>query len=60
VAAHGRDAIASYPRCPGATTKISTETLDLGPPVVCILAVNRDPARDRGSRPARTNDSVLL
>jgi SAM-dependent methyltransferase len=27
-------------------TKTSTETLDLDPPAVCILAVNPDPARD--------------
>jgi ubiquinone/menaquinone biosynthesis C-methylase UbiE len=59
----GRIAIASQPRCPGATastsrqaartieallqdvgyTKTRTETLDLNPPVVCILAVNPDP-----------------
>jgi SAM-dependent methyltransferase len=59
----GRIAIASQPRCPGATastsldaarkieallqaagyTKTRTETLDLDPPVVCILAVNPDP-----------------
>jgi ubiquinone/menaquinone biosynthesis C-methylase UbiE len=65
----GRIAIASQPRCPGATastsrnaarqieallqdagyTKTRTETLDLDPPVVCILAVNPDPARDRSS-----------
>lgn len=57
----GRIAIASQPRCPGATratslaaareitdllqtagfTQTSTETLDLDPPVVCVLAVNR-------------------
>ena len=30
-------------------TKTRTETLDLDPPVVCILAVNPDPARDRSS-----------
>jgi ubiquinone/menaquinone biosynthesis C-methylase UbiE len=62
-------AIASQPRCPGATastsrnaareieallqdagyTKTRTETLDLDPLVVCILAVNPDPARDRSS-----------
>jgi SAM-dependent methyltransferase len=67
----GHIAIASQPRCPGATastsrnaahqiqallqdagyTKTRTETLDLDPPVVCILAVNPDPARD-GSSPA--------
>jgi ubiquinone/menaquinone biosynthesis C-methylase UbiE len=28
-------------------TKVRTETLDLDPPVVCVLAVNPDPARDR-------------
>ncbi len=28
-------------------TKTRTETLDLDPPVVCVLAVNPDPARDR-------------
>jgi ubiquinone/menaquinone biosynthesis C-methylase UbiE len=59
----GRIAIASQPRCPGATastsrnaarkieallqaagyTKTRTETLDLDPPVACILAVNPDP-----------------
>jgi ubiquinone/menaquinone biosynthesis C-methylase UbiE len=58
----GRIAIASQPRCPGATastsrnaareieallqdagyTRMTTETLDLDPPVVCILAVNPD------------------
>jgi ubiquinone/menaquinone biosynthesis C-methylase UbiE len=57
----GRIAIASQPRCPGATASTSgnaareiealiqdagytntrTETLDLNPPVVCVLAVNR-------------------
>lgn len=56
----GRVAIASQPRCPGATrqtsvkaareiegllraarfTQIRTDTLDLDPPVVCVLAVN--------------------
>jgi ubiquinone/menaquinone biosynthesis C-methylase UbiE len=56
----GRIAIASQPRCPGATastsrnaareiedllrgagfTQMRTETLDLDPPVVCVLAVN--------------------
>jgi ubiquinone/menaquinone biosynthesis C-methylase UbiE len=65
----GHIAIASQPRCPGATastshnaareieallqdagyTKTRTETLDLDPPVVCILAVNPDTARDRSS-----------
>jgi SAM-dependent methyltransferase len=30
-------------------TKTRTETLDLDPPVVCILAVNPDPTRDRSS-----------
>jgi ubiquinone/menaquinone biosynthesis C-methylase UbiE len=59
----GRIAIASQPRCPGATastsrhaartieallldagyTKAGTETLDLDPPVVCVLAVSPDP-----------------
>jgi ubiquinone/menaquinone biosynthesis C-methylase UbiE len=59
----GHIAIASQPRCPGATASTSrqaahtieallqeagyaktrTETLDLDPPVVCILAVNPDP-----------------
>jgi len=63
----GRIAIASQPRCPGATRKTSldaareitdllqaagfthtrTETLDLAPPVVCVLAVNHDPAHGR-------------
>ena len=62
----GRIAIASQPRCPGATastsrdaareievllqnagyTQIRTETLDLKPPVVCVLAVNQGPALD--------------
>jgi ubiquinone/menaquinone biosynthesis C-methylase UbiE len=61
----GRIAIASQPRCPGATastsrnaareieallqdagyTKTRTETLDLDPPVVCVLAVNQAPAQ---------------
>jgi SAM-dependent methyltransferase len=61
----GRIAIASQPRCPGATESTSleaareiedllqaagfaqtrTETLDLDPPVVCVLAVNRDAAQ---------------
>ena len=65
----GRIAIASQPRCPGATastsyhaareieallqqagyTQIRTETLDLDPPVVCVLGVSPDPARERGS-----------
>ena len=65
----GRIAIASQPRCPGATrstsldaaskitdllqaagfTQTRTEILDLDPPVVCVLAVNPDPAPDRGS-----------
>jgi ubiquinone/menaquinone biosynthesis C-methylase UbiE len=65
----GRIAIASQPRCPGATRRTSldaaseltdllqaagfaqtrTEILDLEPPVVCVLATNPDPARDRGS-----------
>jgi SAM-dependent methyltransferase len=64
----GRIAIASQPRCPGATastsrgaareiqallqaagyTKTGIETLDLDPPVVCVLAVNPGPARHRG------------
>jgi SAM-dependent methyltransferase len=30
-------------------TKTRTETLDLDPPVVCVLAVNPNPARDRSS-----------
>jgi hypothetical protein len=62
-------AVASQPRCPGATastsrnaareieallqdagyTETRTETLDLDPPVVCVLAVNPDPVRDRSS-----------
>jgi hypothetical protein len=65
----GRIAIASQPRCPGATastsrraageiqallqdagfTQTRTQTLDLDPPVVCVLAVNPDPACDRSS-----------
>jgi ubiquinone/menaquinone biosynthesis C-methylase UbiE len=65
----GRIAIASQPRCPGATastarsaardieallrqagfTTARTETLDLDPPVVCVLAVSRDPAGGRSS-----------
>jgi ubiquinone/menaquinone biosynthesis C-methylase UbiE len=65
----GRIAIASQPRCPGATRSTSldaaseitdllraagfaqtrTEILDLDPPVVCVLATNPDPTRDRGS-----------
>jgi SAM-dependent methyltransferase len=65
----GRIAIASQPRCPGATASTSrnaarrieallrdagytntrTHTLDLDPPVVCILDANPDPARDRSS-----------
>ena len=65
----GLIAIASQPRCPGATastsrnaageieallqqagyTQIRTETLDLNPPVVCVLAVNQAPAP--GPRP---------
>jgi SAM-dependent methyltransferase len=56
----GRIAVASQPRCPGATrstsltaarkiehllqdagfTQMTTQTLDLDPPVVCVLAVN--------------------
>lgn len=63
--AGGQIAIASQPRCPGATrstsldaarkiegllrgasfTQIRTETLDLDPPVVCVLAVNPDLSR---------------
>jgi ubiquinone/menaquinone biosynthesis C-methylase UbiE len=59
----GRIAIASQPRCPGATRSTSlkaareiedllgsagftherTETLDLDPPVVCVIAVNPGP-----------------
>jgi ubiquinone/menaquinone biosynthesis C-methylase UbiE len=65
----GRIAIASQPRCPGATrstsldaageitellqaagfTQTRAEILDLDPPVVCVLATNPDPTRDRGS-----------
>ena len=65
----GRIAIASQPRCPGATrstslaaagkitdllqtagfTQTRTEILDLNPPVVCVLAVNPEPAPDRSS-----------
>jgi ubiquinone/menaquinone biosynthesis C-methylase UbiE len=61
----GRIAIASQPRCPGATSSTSlnaaheiedllrgagfaqmrTETLDLDPPVVCVLAVRPEAAR---------------
>jgi SAM-dependent methyltransferase len=64
----GRIAVASQPRCPGATastslkaareienllrdadyTPMRTETLDLDPPVVCVLAAN-PPPRDRSS-----------
>ena len=60
----GRIALASQPRCPGATrntsldaageithllqaagfTQTRTEILDLDPPVVCVLAVNPNPA----------------
>jgi SAM-dependent methyltransferase len=60
----GRIAIASQPRCPGATastsrsaageienllrgagfTQLSTETLPLSPPVVCVLATSPDPS----------------
>jgi ubiquinone/menaquinone biosynthesis C-methylase UbiE len=63
----GRIAVATQPRCPGATrntsldaarnvtdllrtagfTKTRTETLDLDPPVVCVLAVSHDSAHDR-------------
>jgi SAM-dependent methyltransferase len=59
----GRIAIASQPRYPGAPastsreieallqdagyTKTRTQTLDLDPPVACVLAVNPGPARDR-------------
>jgi ubiquinone/menaquinone biosynthesis C-methylase UbiE len=63
----GRIAIASQPRCPGATTSTSlnaareiedqlraagfthdrTETLDLDPPVVCVIALNQDPVQRR-------------
>jgi len=69
----GRIAIASQPRCPGATastsrtaareitdllqaagyTQTRTETLDLDPPAVCILAVNRDPLAT-AARPRQT------
>ena len=65
----GRIAIASQPRCPGATrstsldaaseitdllraaglTQMRTESLDLEPPVVCVLATNPNSARNRGS-----------
>jgi SAM-dependent methyltransferase len=68
----GRIAIASQPRCPGATastslgaardiegllpgagfTQIRTETLDLDPLVVCVLAVNPGPLT--ASRPGAT------
>jgi SAM-dependent methyltransferase len=61
----GRLAIASQPRCPGATaetsraaardlgdlltsagfTQLSTRTLDLSPPVACVLAAGPQPAR---------------
>jgi SAM-dependent methyltransferase len=63
----GHIAIASQPRCPGATritsldagreitdllraaslTPTRTETLDLDPPVVCVLAVRQDPIDGR-------------
>jgi uncharacterized membrane protein YdjX (TVP38/TMEM64 family)/SAM-dependent methyltransferase len=63
----GRIAIASQPRCPGATRSTSldaardvrdlltaagfsqtrTEILDLDPPVVCVLAINRAPSHGR-------------
>lgn len=66
----GRIAIASQPRCPGATRSTSldaareiadvlraagfaetrTEVLDLDPPVVCVLAVHRDPVRPEEGR----------
>jgi SAM-dependent methyltransferase len=65
----GHIAIASQPRCPGATASTSrnaareieallqdagytmtrTETLDLDPPVLCVLAVNLDPVRNHSS-----------
>jgi ubiquinone/menaquinone biosynthesis C-methylase UbiE len=63
----GRIAIASQPRCPGATrettleaareitdllgvagfAQMRTETLDLDPPVACVIAVNLDPSPGR-------------
>jgi SAM-dependent methyltransferase len=63
----GRIAIASQPRCPGATRNTSldaarsitdllqvvgfertrTKTLELGPPVVCVLPVNQEPGHGR-------------
>ena len=64
----GRIAIASQPRCPGATadtsrnaareienllrqvgfTDLTTQTLPLDPPVVCVLATSAPAHRDRG------------
>jgi len=71
----GRIAIASQPRCPGATAstslgaarkiedllrgagfaQIRTETLDLDPPVVCVLAVNPAPAWPAARAPTLTS-----
>src|SRR5215470_8567234 len=68
----GRLAIASQPRCPGATagtsrsaadevekllrsagfTQLKTETLPLSPPVICVLAAARRPARPGPVTPA--------
>jgi SAM-dependent methyltransferase len=68
----GRIAIASQPRCAGATasttrnaarkieallhdagyTGTRTQTLDLDPPVACILATNPGPGRDHSSPPS--------
>jgi SAM-dependent methyltransferase len=67
----GRIAVASQPRCPGATASTSrkaareieallrdagyanarTETLDLAPPAVCVLAINPDPVPDPPTAP---------
>jgi ubiquinone/menaquinone biosynthesis C-methylase UbiE len=67
----GRIALASQPRCPGATrdttvraarelqdllteagfTRLRVETLDLDPPVACVLATN-PPAEGRDDQPA--------
>jgi SAM-dependent methyltransferase len=38
--------------CAAGYTPMRTETLDLDPPVVCLLAVNPDPPRDRSSPPS--------
>ena len=66
----GRIAIASQPRCPGATagtsrsaadevenllrsagfTHLSTETLPLSPPVICVLAASPGPDADHAPR----------